>query len=62
MSKNPKKSLQIVNIEGENLRIFWTTWGFSMKFSGNICLMIILKATENQGFTFSLENTFLENV
>ena len=29
-----------------------------MKFSGKICLKIILKVTENQGFTFSLEDTF----
>ena len=32
-----------------------------MKFSGNMCLDIILKVTKNQGFTFSLEDTFFEN-
>ena len=31
-----------------------------MKFSGNMCLKIILKVTKNQGFTFSLEDTFFE--
>ena len=31
-----------------------------MKFSGKMCLRIILKVTENQGFTLSLENTFFE--
>ena len=27
-----------------------------MKFSGKMCLMIILKVTKNQGFTTFLEN------
>ena len=31
-----------------------------MKFSGKMCLKIILKVTKNQGFTFSLEDTFFE--
>ena len=31
-----------------------------MKFSGKMCLMIILKVTKNQGFTLRLEDTFLE--
>ena len=31
-----------------------------MKFSGKMQLMIMLKATKNQGFTLFLENTFLE--
>ena len=31
-----------------------------MKFSGKMCLKIILKATKNQGFTLSLEDTFFE--
>ena len=29
--------------------IFWTNWGNSMKFSGKMWLMIILKATKNPG-------------
>ena len=31
-----------------------------MKFSGKMCLKIILKVTKNQGFTLSLEDTFFE--
>ena len=31
--KKSKKSIKIVNIEGENLQIFWTTWEDSMKLS-----------------------------
>ena len=31
-----------------------------MKFSGKMCLMIILKVTKNQGFALSLEDTFFE--
>ena len=39
--------MQIVNIDGENLHIFWTTWGVSMKFW-----------EKKQGFTLSLGDTF----
>ena len=31
-----------------------------MKFSGKMCLKIILKVTKSQGFTLSLEDTFFE--
>ena len=31
-----------------------------MKFSGKMCLKMILKVTKNQGFTLSLEDTFFE--
>ena len=31
-----------------------------MKFSGKMCLMIILKVTKNHGFTLCLEETFFE--
>ena len=31
-----------------------------MKFSGMMCLKIILKVTKSQGFTLSLEETFFE--
>ena len=34
--------MKIVNIDGENLHISWTTQGTSMKFSGKMWLMIIL--------------------
>ena len=38
MSENSKN--WGVNIERENLHIFWTTWGTSMKFSGKTWLNI----------------------
>ena len=63
MSKNPKnwgKLMKIANIDREFLHIFWTTWGNSMKFSGKMCLEIILKVTKNQCFTLSLAEIFFE--
>ena len=58
--------MKIVNTDGENLHIFWTTWGISMKFSGKLWLMIILKAKKIKGFhlwgTFFLKNYGRENV
>ena len=42
----------------ENNHIFWTSWGISVKFSGKILLMIILKVIKNQGFTLFLEDTY----
>ena len=50
--------MKTVNIEDESLHIFWTTWGVTMKFSGNMCLKI-LKVTN---FTLSLKSTFLEKL
>ena len=52
--------MKTVNTDGENLHVFWKTWRISMKFSGKMWLMIILKVTKNQGFTPSREDTFLE--
>ena len=52
--------MKIANIEREIIYNFWTTWGIYMKFSGKMCLMIILKVTKIQGFTLSLEDTLLE--
>ena len=49
MSKNPKnwwKLMKIANIDRESLHISWTDWGISMKSSGKMWLMIILKATK----------------
>ena len=60
MPKKSEKSMKIVKFDGENLHIFWTTWGVSMNFSGKLRLMITLKVTNDQGFTLSLEDTFLE--
>ena len=51
------------NTDGENLHIFWTTWGIlMMTFSGKMWLMIILKLKlkKKQGLILSLKNTFLE--
>ena len=42
------------------LHIFRTTWGISMKFSGEMWLKIMLKISKNQGFTLSLEDTFFK--
>ena len=52
--------MKIDNIDKEILHNFWTAWGISMKFSGKICLMIILKVTKNQGFNLSLEDTIFK--
>ena len=60
MSKNLKNLMKIVNTNEKNLHIFRATRRISMKFSGKMCLMIILKATKKQGFTISLENIILE--
>ena len=63
MSESPKswwKLMKIANTDKEILHNFWTTWGISMKFGGKMCLMIILKVTKNQSFTFSWEDTFFE--
>ena len=63
MSKKPTnwgKLMEIANTDRKLLHIFWTTWENSIKFSGKMCFKIILILTKNQGFTFSLENTFCE--
>ena len=36
--KKSEKMMKIVNIDEENLLIFHTIWGISMKFSGKMCL------------------------
>ena len=57
--------MKIANIVKESLHIFWKTCGISMKFSGMMWLMIILKVkklkvTKNQEFTISLADTSLK--
>ena len=42
-TKKYEKLIKIVNINEENLHIFWTTWGISMKFSAKMCLTITLR-------------------
>ena len=47
VKKNPEKSLKVLNIEGKNFHIFWTTWrisGFTLK----------------NGVLASLQSTFFE--
>ena len=55
-----KKQMKTFNIDGENLHIFWTTWVISMKFSGKMWVMIVLKVTKYQALNLSLEDAFLE--
>ena len=65
MSKDPQnwwKWMKIANIDRESFNIFWTTCDISMKFSGKMWLMITLKVTKKHGFTFSLEDKFLEKI
>ena len=52
--------MKTVNTDTENLHIFLTTWGTSMKFWGKMWLIIVLKVTKKQVFTLSLKDTFLE--
>ena len=52
--------MKIVNTDKENLLIFQRTWAISMKFSGKMCLMMILKATKKQSFYLYLEKAVLE--
>ena len=52
--------MKTVNNDKEILQIFWMTWEISMKFSGKMWLMIILKVSKFQGFRISLEDTFFE--
>ena len=40
--------------------MFSKTWGISMKFSGKMWVVIILKVTKKQAFTLSLEDTYFE--
>ena len=51
---------KFANINRGFLHIFWTTWGNSMKYSGKMCLKIILKVTKNQGFSLFLEDTLFK--
>ena len=55
-----EKLMKTVNIDGENLHIFWTNKGISNKFSGKFWLMIILKVTKTEDFTLFIEDTFLK--
>ena len=37
--------MEIANFDRESIPIFWTTWKMSMKFSGKMWFMTILKVT-----------------
>ena len=43
--------MKIVNIEKQNLHILWMTWEISMRYSGQMWLIIILNVKKSQGFT-----------
>ena len=58
--KKSEKLMKTVNIDGENLQIFWKTSGISIQFLGKVWLMITLEVTKNQSFALCLEDTFLE--
>ena len=57
--KKSKNLIKIVNTDKENLHIFRK---ISVRFSGKMCLMIKLKVTKNQDFTYCLVNTLLEKL
>ena len=44
--KKSKKSVKIINTEGENLNIFWTTWGYYDIFNDTY----IIKSHKKAGF------------
>ena len=52
--KKCEKSMKIVNIGGENLHIFWTTWGISIRLSGKTRLI----SHKKQGFTLLRKHIF----
>ena len=49
--------MKLINIDGQNLYIFWMAIEISMKFFGKIWLIAILKVTKDQGLTLYLEDT-----
>ena len=59
IKKKKKKMMKIVHIGKESLQIFLATLGILTKFPGKMCLMILLKVSERQGFALSLENSVL---
>ena len=52
--------MKIVNADAENLNMFPTPWGISIKFSEKMCLMMVLKVAKIKGFAPLLENAVLE--
>ena len=61
-SKKPEKLMKIVNIEEENLQIFWTSWGISMKFKKKDVTYDKIKPHKNPGrHPFSGKHLFWKN-
>ena len=59
--KKSKKMITIVNVDGENLHIFWTAWGIATKFSEKMWFMIILlKVTKKPGLHLHSKRGILE--
>ena len=52
--------MKIVNADEENLNMFPTPWGISIKFSEKMCLMMVLKVAKIKRFAPLLENAVLE--
>ena len=52
--------LKLANTDRGIFHIFWTTPGISIKFSGKMWLMIILKVQKNKDFNLSLKDKFFE--
>ena len=56
--KKSKKLIKLVNIEEGNFHISGTTSGISIKFSGRMCLLTILKVTKNRALPLSRKYSF----
>ena len=50
--------MKLVNVCEKDLHIFRTTEGISMKFSGKMGFMIILKAPKTMALTLSRKHSF----
>ena len=57
--KKSEKSMKIVNTKGENVHMIWMAREMSMKFSGKMWLMIILKVTQKTDPSNLLRVNFL---
>ena len=53
VKKSEKKLMKMVKIEKENLHIFLTSSGTSMRFLDTMSLIIILKVTKKAGLHWS---------
>ena len=52
--KSKKKLRKMVHIDEVKLHIFRKTRGIPIKLSGKMCLMIMLKVTKKQSFTYHI--------